>query len=603
MSFDAYTIDDNGVVHDPLSRDWARWVSASRTRNWCLNNALQDWLERYGEGAGFIKDPAVDERTDFLQFIFAKGRQFETEVVKLLHERVGVVVIDCGDWPTQSFDGCRQTFEAMTRGVPIIHQGVVWNPSNETYGAPDLLVRSDVLRSLFPDALSEADARTPAPGLGAGPWHYRVVDIKFTSLQLDRHWNAGAGHLPYMAQTFVYNEALGRIQGYLPPTSYLLGRSWKGSKESCSSNCLDRLAPVPHGLMLKGRSLRDVAEDAVAWTRRLRIEGAGWDPKDAATHPFLRPNLGAASHPWTNATRQLAEDIADPTLAWQVGHDGREKARDAGVLRWTDPAFNASVVELGAKNGPTLDQMLDINRDPATKAVNPARIHANREVWGEPGAVEFYVDFETVSDVDDDFSRLPERGGQGQIFMIGCGHIEDGAWKFACFVAEELALSCEAEIIERWLAHMEDVRQRVAPGLEQPLVFHWSPAESSGLTNGLKSARSRHPVRSGSWAEPNWFDFLVKVMREEPVIIRGPMGFGLKKVARALKSHGLITTDWEDNVVDGLGAMVGAWRCYEEARADGTPVMALPLMEQIRRYNEVDCKVMQEAVAYLRSEH
>lgn len=603
MSFDAYTIDDNGVTHDLRSRDWTRWVSASRTRNWCLNNALQDWLERYGEVAGFTQDPAVDERTDFLQFIFAKGRRFEAEVVKLLHERVGVVAIDCGDWSTQSFDACRQTFEAMTRGEPIIHQGVVWNPSNETYGAPDLLVRSDVLLSLFPEALSEAEARTPARRLSEEPWHYRVVDIKFTSLQLDKHWNAGTGHLPYMAQTFIYNEALGRIQGYLPPASYLLGRSWKGPRDSGGSNCLDRLAPVPHGLMFKDRSLRDVAEGAVTWTRRLRFEGAEWDPKDAAGHPILRPNLGEASQPWTSATRQIAEDIADPTLAWQVGHDGREKARDAGVLRWTDPAFNASVVELGAKNGPILDQMLDINRDPATKAVNPPRIQAHRETWGEPGAVEFYVDFETVSDVDDDFSRLPERGGQGQIFMIGCGHIEDGAWKFACFVAEELTLSCEAEIIERWLAHMEDVRQRLAPGLEHPLVFHWSPAEASGFTNGLKSARSRHPVRSGSWAEPNWFDFLVKVMREEPVIIRGPMGFGLKKVARALRGHGLTTTDWEDSVVDGLGAMVGAWRCYEEAKAAGTPVTALPLMEQIRRYNEVDCQVMQEAVAYLRSAH
>ncbi len=603
MSFDAYTIDDNGVTHDPGSRDWARWVSASRTRNWWLNNALQDWLERYGEAAGFTRDSAVDERTDFLQFIFAKGRQFETEVVKLLHERVGVVAIDCGDWSTQSFDACRQTFEAMVRGEPIIHQGVVWNPSNETYVAPDLLVRSDVLRSLFPGAVTEAEARTPAPGLSKEPWHYRVVDVKFTSLQLDKHWNAGTGHLPYMAQTFVYNEALGRIQGYLPPTSYLLGRSWKGPKDSGGSNCLDRLAPVPHGLMFKDRSLRDVAEEAVTWTRRLRFEGAEWDPKDAAGHPILRPNLGEASHPWTSATRQIAEDIADPTLAWQVGHDGRERARDAGVLRWTDPAFNASVVELGAKNGPILDQMLANNRDPAARTVNPARIQAHRETWGEPGAVEFYVDFETVSDVDDDFSRLPERGGRSQIFMIGCGHMEDGAWKFACFVAEELTLSCEAEIIERWLAHMEAVGARLATETLEPLVFHWSPAESSGLTDGLKSARNRHPKRSKSWKEPNWFDFLARVIRAEPVVVRGRMGFGLKNFARSLRSHGLIDTEWEDNITDGLGAMVGAWAAYRESSGGEPAVADHEVMRSISRYNEVDCRVMMEAIQYLRRRH
>src|SRR3990172_1270313 len=168
MSFDAYTTDDEGVVHQPLARVWTRWVSASRTRNWCLDNTLQDWLQRYGEVAGFTRDPELDARTDFRQFIFDKGHQFEAEVVELLHERVGVVAIDCGDWSTQSLDACRQTFEAMARGEPIIHQGVLWNPANETYGAADLLVRSDVLRSLFPDALSEAEAVEGAAGLGTG---------------------------------------------------------------------------------------------------------------------------------------------------------------------------------------------------------------------------------------------------------------------------------------------------------------------------------------------------------------------------------------------------------------------------------------------------
>ncbi len=163
----------------------------------------------------------------------------------------------------------------------------------------------------------------------------------------------------------------------------------------------------------------------------------------------------------------------------------------------TEPGFNSSVVDWMWKRGATRD-MLALNRDPSARAVNPARIQAQRETWGEPREVEFFVDFETVSDVNDDFSRLPERGGQGQIFMIGCGHVEGGEWTFSCFVAEELTLACEADIIEAWLEHMEVVRQRLTPDLAQPLVFHWSPAESSGLTDGLKSARTRHPRRSNT---------------------------------------------------------------------------------------------------------
>ena len=189
------------------------------------------------------------------------------------------------------------------------------------------------------------------------------------------------------------------------------------------------------------------------------------------------------------------------------------------------------------------------------------------------------------------------------IFMIGCGHVEAGDWRFECFVADSLDLGIEAAIIERWLGHMEEVRRRLAPELAEPVVFHWSPAESSGLTDGLKSARSRHPGRSASWREPNWFDFFGRVVRAEPVVVRGPMGFGLKTVARSLRGHGLIETKWEDNITDGLGAMVGAWTAYRESAERKSGVRENEVMQAITRYNEVDCRVMMEAIEYLRRRH
>ena len=55
--------------------------------------------------------------------------------------------------------------------------------------------------------------------------------------------------------------------------------------------------------------------------------------------------------------------------------------------------------------------------------------------------------------------------------------------------------------------------------------------------------------------------------------------------------------------IDGLGAMVGAWRCDEEAKEQAVPMGQLPLMNEIAHYNEVDCKVMMEIVCYLRASH
>ena len=68
-----------------------------------------------------------------------------------------------------------------------------------------------------------------------------------------------------------------------------------------------------------------------------------------------------------------------------------------------------------------------------------------------------------------------------------------------------------------------------------------------------------------------------------------------------MHSHGLIETDWADSQVDGLGAMVGAWRCNAEGQEKGISMMDLPLMQEISAYNEVDCRVMMEIVRYLRA--
>ncbi len=62
----------------------------------------------------------------------------------------------------------------------------------------------------------------------------------------------------------------------------------------------------------------------------------------------------------------------------------------------------------------------------------------------------------------------------------------------------------------------------------------------------------------------------------------------------------LIATTWDDGPTDGLGAMVGAWWCDGEAARVGDSMATLSLMQEIGRYNEVDCRAMAEVVAWLR---
>ena len=82
--------------------------------------------------------------------------------------------------------------------------------------------------------------------------------------------------------------------------------------------------------------------------------------------------------------------------------------------------------------------------------------------------------------------------------------------------------------------------------------------------------------------------------------MRGAFDFSLKSLAKPMYTAGLIETTWGDASADGAGAMVGAWWCdAEAARSDGS-MRDLEPMREIERYNEVDCRVMAELVAWLR---
>jgi hypothetical protein len=306
--------------------------------------------------------------------------------------------------------------------------------------------------------------------------------------------------------------------------------------------------------------------------------------------------------PWHLAKTKIASERSDLTTLWQVGVEKRAQAHEAGIYRWRDPRCTATALGItGAKVAPMLQAIIEVNQATDAEVVRPMHVSAAENEWRSTPPLEFYVDFETVNDLADDFSTIPVRGGQSLIFMIGCGHVEGGSWTFKCFIAEDLTESSEAEIIDNWLRHMDQVNQGL--GLEgcEPRVIHWSRAETSVLESNYNAAKVRH--LEGNWPTPNWFDFLNRVVKEEPVVIRGAFSFGLKAVAKAFYQQRLIQTNRDEGPADGLGAMVGAWWCAQEAEQSGVPMPEVPLMQGIAKYNEIDCRVMMEIVRYLRNHH
>lgn len=348
--------------------------------------------------------------------------------------------------------------------------------------------------------------------------------------------------------------------------------------------------------------LRESVDASTTWLRRVHAEGAAWElfPRPSASE--LWPN---ASHredePWHFAKRQIAERLEELTLVSGVGPRGRREAHQGGVYSWRDLNPGSIPNAVGSPPPRSLQAVLEVNQSTDGTAVRPAHISAAEADWRTVPPLELYVDFETVSDLADDFAGFPMASGRPMLFMIGCGHVERGEWRFRSFMAEDLSLEAEARMIDAWFAHMADVRGRVDPDGDEPPVIHWSPAEAASLSTAYSSAASRHPERA--WPVPRWFDFLTRVIRAEPVVVRGALTFGLKAFAGALHTQGCIGAQWDEGPSSGLAAAVGAWWSNQEAQRLGVPIAEIDLMRQIAAYNEADCRVMMEVVGYLRGHH
>jgi len=601
----AITQRDDGELVDPRTdADWLDWVAARDIRNWCHDDLLQDWLAEFGEQHGFRRDdqlPGYDRVFDLARYLMDQGRRFEQAVLVDLQLRWPVTRITTRPDEARSLAAAEATWDAMKNGAPVIASGVLRDPERRTFGVADLLVRSDVLGELCPDAFIGDQLELPVAAMRHGR-HYRVVDIKFSTLHLLKDGGLGADSLDVMTQAWIYNEALGRIQGFTPPASYVAGRAWRQGAER-GDRCWEKLARVPREAFVRTRDedLGAVVAHALAWVRRLRTEGAEWRVLPIPSVPELWPNMKASSDfPWHAAKAEIAAKLGELTILPRVNLELRAAAHAVGVTRWDDTRTSSTLLGLDGQHGRTLDAVIAVNRDTGN-VLRPDRVGADEEQWRVPPPAEAFVDFEFVHDMDDDFSTFPRKGGQALIFQIGSGTYRDRRWSFRQFTVDDLGVEAEARMIDDWLAHLAELaREAGCASASDVRLVHWSLAEESNFERAYESARSRHPDRT--WPPLAWYDLLGRVFRAQPIVVKGAFSFGLKSIARAMRAHGLIETAWGEGLADGAGAMAGAWAAAADSRARGRSMTESPVMQEIARYNEVDCRVMAEILDYLRRE-
>lgn len=594
------------------------WIPATATYNYMMKDPCLDWFRRHHDSfckkdknyRDIAKKCLQDSRSEysFVNYIMEQGVIFEKKVIKLLYKRFGPERLANigGDKDPRDTQKVQATLAAMQNGVPFIYHGVVLHDETKTFGVPDLLVRSDWMRHLVADnTLSKEESHVSAPVLNK-PWHYRVVDVKFSGLALRANGVhlLNSGSFPaYKSQLLIYNWGLGQLQGYLPNQAYILGRRWKYT--SCgetyvNNSCFDRLGIIDYSKV--DIDYINKTKEAILWLQEVNKEtAADWNITEyPLPRKELYPNMcNTHDYPWHNLKSEIADRSKELTNLWMVGVKNREEAMKAGVYQWTDPKCTPELLGInGPKTSKILSEIININRD-SSDLIRPKIITNNIGNWKTIDTVEFFVDFETCNSVISSIKKLPQAKTDTIIFMIGVGYIHPKTkkWIYHHFTVNRLTFAEEKRICQEFT---DFIRHTIAKyDIEAPRCIHWSQAEDTMWNEAM----DRHLDVAEEWSW-EWLD-LLKVFKEEPIVIKGCLSYGLKDVAAAMKKHGFIKSSWnkEADCVDGQSAMIAARKAHLQARAANTSMLKIPVMKDIISYNEIDVKVMQEILSYLRMNH
>mgnify|MGYP000435079415 CR=1 FL=1 len=591
------------------------FVSGTGIKNYLLRDPVLDWFELYyftnnsncvmTRNKKKMMETNISDEKSNLSVLFENGDEFEQKVInKLEHLFEGkIITINTEGKKGMNRKNYKETIDAMKLGIPIIVQGVLYNDDNDTGGIADLIVRSDYLNQVFRRSVLNSTMETfKAPKL-CGNYHYRVIDIKWTTMTLcaNGYTIRNDNRFPsYKGQVAIYNCAVGKIQGYTPTEAYILAKAWKIDRKKDPMegySCFDLLGVVDFSGF--DNSYIDKTVDAINWVRDVRSEGMSWDllnPTREEMYPNACNNNDA---PWTKQKKQLCQDLNEITQIWYVTDQHRKTAHSKGIMSWKDPLCNSITMEIGGETrADIIDEILSINRS-SKNIIRPSCIKNNLLNWQQRSAVDFYVDFETMNGCfySQEMNIENSKTDADYIFMIGVGYVENNEWQYVSFTVDDITYIEERRILDEFTNFITTKSQHHN---EIPRLFHWSQAE----VMNMRHVNDRHDHRWVEWESSiRWVD-MYNVFINEPIVIKGALNFKLKEIGKAMHKLNLIPTVWSDSgPSDGFQAMLSASDYYKNKSNDEMTSKSTNTYNEIINYNEVDCKIIWEIVEYLRTNH
>ncbi len=569
------------------------WINESKIRNYIINDTLTDWLDLHGH-IKYEREPF----NPFTLMKFTKTGKFKT---KILQEIEKIYLKKSKRLPyfnNYHIDLVLKTQEYMKAGIPVIIQGMISDKETNTYTTIDLMIRSDYIQKIFDKYRLKVDIKEGASTYSRN-WFYVSFSLRYKILSLlsdGRSLSDDFITKMYKAQLTFQNELLGKVQGYTPSFAFLIGNGWSVNKNGKKIKKIKDWKKLGYlNFKEKDKHYIDDIKDALVWYRDVEKNGHKWKVSPKPSRNELYPLIfsSQSSGGWSKVKKHLAHKLNDISLLWQVGPKVREKAHKQGIYSWDDEDLTPEVlgIKSDSEKGILLQKIIDINKMKRTKVL-PKKITYNLNNWKNQNKVEFYVDFETLNSL---------YGGRPIIYLIGLTVVipssvakrygTNNRKRDYSFVADSLTKGQEYAIIEQWINQMHSVYRKYDLSSDNVNIYCWSQAEN----NFLKGARERHNKQNSKKWNIKFTD-VMEIFKKGQVVVNGSLsGFGLKSISTALYNNGLIPLKYDSKCTSGEISMASALSYYEHKLQEE--------MDDIIKYNTLDCQVIYEILTYLRKNH
>ena len=574
-----------------------KWISPSSLRNFVYDDCIVDFFKLKNS------DPFTNNNRKttlsrpnnnftnnniFLNKILNDGNDYETRVYNYLKNNFRRSIIDIGLSSESIYlDKYQKTIKAIEDKIPIIYQGVLHNTDDNTFGSPDLIIRSDYLDKIFCYNKNS---------LTCSNHHYVIVDIKCSTIEI----NADGKTLRkspkqdyFKTQILLYTRSLNKLQDIKTQYGYVLGNKWKYTCNNINySGCgITNLGLIDYDN--RDNYINDTLDEGIKWITDLRNNYNNWVLLPKPSDEKLYPNMKNNTYNYEKEKKEIATQLNEITSIYGCSTKHRAQAINNGVNGYK--SYNCTAENLGfkkSKTGDIVNKILEIQR--GTDIIKPDKISEDLFLWKKEYDFEIFIDFETTN--CENLKNEISYDCNCYIYCIGLYHkdykmVNNGKPIYKSFLIKKLNMESEVKILKDMGKYLINLTNN---NLDKIKLFHWAHIEKT-LYNKC--------VNRYLLPKLNFLD-LNKLFTNEPIVIKDCLNFKLKDVAKTMFKHNLIKTKWKDGQCsNGLDAMVLAQKIYKEHHDKSTNIANNNIMKDIIEYNKADCQVLFEILDYLRKNH